>query len=75
MSQPTQPSPEQVYQQFNKNELESRQMFEMLYNSFIKLQQEYTKEKVEKAQLIEQLNQFTKQKDDSVSKNIKKEKK
>ena len=63
MSQNSQPSPEQVYQQFNKNELESRQMFEMLYNSFIKLQQEYTKEKTEKAQLIEQLNQI--QKDNS----------
>ena len=37
-------------------------MFEILYNSFIKLEQEYTKEKSINAQLIEQLNQFTKQK-------------
>ena len=42
-------------------------MFEILYNSFIKLEQEYTKEKAINAQLIEQLNQFTKQKSATVT--------
>lgn len=62
------PTPEQVYQEFNKNELNSRQMFEMLYNSYIKLELKYKKIEIEKSQLIEQLNQFTKQKANSQSK-------
>jgi hypothetical protein len=62
---------EQVYQLFNKSELDSRQMFELIYNAYLKSTQELVNEKAKNAQLIEQLNQFTKQKDISGPKIIK----
>ncbi|QMU54705.1 MAG: hypothetical protein GKS07_07365 [Nitrosopumilus sp.] len=63
---PPQPKPtlEQVYQLFHKSELDSRQMFELIYNAYLKCSQELTNEKATNAQLIEQLSQFTKQKKD-----------
>ena len=56
------PTPEQVYQTFNKSELDSRQMFELLYNGFLKCSKDLADEKAKNAQLIEQLSQFTKEK-------------
>ena len=58
------PTPEQVYQLFNKSELDSRQMFEIIYNAYLKSNQELANEKARNAQLIERLTQFTKQTQD-----------
>ena len=69
------PTPEQVYQEFNKNELSSRQMFELLYTSFITLQKEYTNEIAKNGQLIAQLSELTTPKTKPDSKIIEKGKK
>jgi hypothetical protein len=53
------PTPAQVYQEFNKNELSSRQMFELLYNSYVKQQKDYADVIAKNAQLISQLSQLT----------------
>jgi hypothetical protein len=65
------PTPEQIYQLFNKSQLDSRQMFELIYNAYLKSTQEFANKKAKNAQLIEQLTQFTKQKDISGPKIIK----
>ena len=56
------PTAEQIYQQFNKNELDSRQCFEIIYNECHQVSVKLAQEKAKNAELIEQLNQFTKQK-------------
>ena len=60
--QPQGPSAEQVYQRFNQNELNSRQMFETIYNSYLSMEQEYKKLQGTNSQLIEQITQLSKTK-------------
>lgn len=80
MSQQNKPqtaSPEQVYQQFNKNELSSRQLFELLYNEYRSSQIELNQLRMQVAQLIQEKQEWQKgsKKEEPKSKIIKKGKK